>query len=217
MLRQSLEVLTDPHAPQKIMSKKHKVIIVPGLGDETSAIRLFTNHWRSHGLEPVIHSVGWHDDKNNFKSKLQNIVKLIDKFSKEGSTVSLLGVSAGGSAVLNAFIEQKDRIHRVVNICGRLRAGTQKGFRSFEARTSSSPAFAQSIILCESSESKLSKSDRSKVMTVRAMFGDELVPSDTAVLKGAYNTRIPTPEHIFSIGMALTILSKPIILFIQSQ
>src|SRR3989339_1588713 len=131
------------------MSKKHKVIIVPGLGDETNIIRLFTNHWRSHGLEPVIHSVGWHDDKNNFESKLRNIVKLIDKFSKEGSTVSLVGTSAGGSAVLNAFIERKNKIHKVVNICGRLSAGTQKGFRSFEARTNSSPAFAQSIRLCE--------------------------------------------------------------------
>lgn len=199
------------------MSEKHKVIIVPGLGDETNKIRFATNHWRSHGLEPVVHSMGWHDGKNKFEPKLQRLVKLIDKFSHEGDTVSLVGTSAGGSAVLNAFIERKDKIHRVVNICGRLRVGTQKGFRSFEARTSSSPTFAQSIRLCESREDKLIDVDRLKIMTVRAMFGDELVPGNTAILKGAYNIRIPTLEHIFSIGMALTLLSKLIILFINQK
>jgi len=78
----------------------------------------------------------------------------------------------------------------------------------------SGSAFAQSIRLCESREDELADVDRLKIMTVRAMFGDELVPSDTTILKGAYNIKIPTPEHIFSIGMALTLLSKPIILFI---
>jgi hypothetical protein len=126
-------------------------------------------------------------------------------------------LSAGGSAVLNAFIERKNKIHRVVNVCGRLRVGTQKGFRSFEARTSSSPAFAQSIKLCESREDSLTGPDRLRIMTVRAMFGDELVPSDSAILRGAYNTRIPTPEHMFSISMALTLFSKPIILFLTGK
>jgi len=36
------------------MLEKHKVIIVPGLGGETNTIRFATNHWRSHGLEPVV-------------------------------------------------------------------------------------------------------------------------------------------------------------------
>jgi hypothetical protein len=54
-------------------------------------------------------------------------------------------------------------------------------------------------------------------MTVRAMFGDELVPADTSILKGAFNTQVPTAEHMLSIGMALTVFSKPIILFLNGS
>lgn len=198
------------------MSKKHKVIIVSGLGDNIGKIRFATNHWKKFGLEPIAYSVGWHDGEKEFKPKLKRLIKLINDLSRKGNTISLVGLSAGGSAVLNAFIEQKDKVHRVVNVCGRLRTGTQKGFRSFAVRTSSSPAFARSIRLCEARENNLTKADRLKVMTVRAIF-DELVPKDTAILKGAYNTKIPTLEHIFSIGMALTLFSKPIILFLTQE
>lgn len=116
--------------------------------------------------------------------------------------------------MFNAFFERRDIIYRTINVCGRLRCGNQRGFRSFEARTASSPSFAQSIKLFESREDLLSDQDRKKVMTVRALFGDELVPADTIVLRGAYNTVVPTPEHLFSIAMALTVFSRPLITFL---
>jgi len=196
---------------------KHKVIIIPGLGDDTRMIKFATNHWQNFGLDIVPYSMGWRDGKNDLKSKLQRLVGLIDEFSQKGNTVSLIGTSAGGSAVLSAFIERRNTIHRVVNVCGRLRTGSQKGIRSFKVRTASSPAFAQSVRLCEERESELGDNDRLRIMTVRAMFGDELVPSDTATIEGAYNIKIPTIEHMFSIGMALTIFSKPIISFLNEN
>ena len=52
-------------------------------------------------------------------------------------------------------------------------------------------------------------------MTVRAMFGDELVPSETTIIKGALNTKVPTPEHMLSTASALTIFSKPLIDFLN--
>lgn len=198
------------------MKRTHKVIIVPGLNGETDKITLATNHWRRHGLEPVVCSVGWQNGENNFRPKLKKLIDLVDKFSKNGETVSLVGLSAGGSAVLNLFFERKNNVRKVVNICGRLRTGPETGFRSFKARTKSSPAFAQSVKLFESREEKLTENDRKKIMTVRAMFGDELVPPETAIIKGAYNTAVPTPEHIFSIFMALTMFSKPVILFLNN-
>ncbi|KKQ66962.1 MAG: hypothetical protein US86_C0002G0079 [Candidatus Daviesbacteria bacterium GW2011_GWA2_38_24] len=197
------------------MSKEHSVIVIPGLGNDTSKLEWAIQHWRNHGLEPLVHSVDWHKDE--FQSKLERLVDLVDELSDKGDVVSLVGTSAGGSAVLNAFIERKDVIHRVVNVCGRLRTGAQAGFRSFEARTASSPAFAQAVKLFESREDTLTERDRQKIMTVRAMFGDELVPGDTTILEGAYNTQVPTPEHMLSIGAALTIFSQPVILFLKGE
>lgn len=145
------------------------------------------------------------------------LLKMIDQYVEDGDKVSLVGCSAGGSAALNAFFERRNTVHRVINVCGRLRTGEQRGFRSYEARTASSLPFAQSVKLFESREDLLSAKDREKVMTVRALFGDELVPADTTILRGAYNTVIPTPEHVFSIAMALTIFSKPLITFLTQE
>ncbi|MBI5123046.1 hypothetical protein HZA75_04270 [Candidatus Roizmanbacteria bacterium] len=154
-----------------------------------------TNHWRRHGLEPIIHSVGWHNEIKELQPKLQTLVRMIDQYATDEDRVSLVGCSAGGSMALNAFFERKHMVHRVINVCGRLRIGSQSGFRSFDARTASSPPFAESVKLFERRESLLSNQDRQKVMTVRALFGDELVPADTTILRGAYNTVIPTPRH----------------------
>jgi len=54
-------------------------------------------------------------------------------------------------------------------------------------------------------------------MTVRALFGDELVPADTAILRGAHNIVVPTPEHVFSIAIALTLFSRPLITFLTKE
>lgn len=200
------------------MSKEHKVIVIPGLGDSrTKPLELLTNNWRRQGLEPIVHAVGWHDGEDSFEPKLHRLVEMIDKFVDQGDVVSLVGTSAGGSAALNAFIERRNVVHRIINVCGRLRVGPITGFRSFESKSKSSPAFAESVKLAETQEKLLSPSDRQKIMTVRAMFGDELVPPNTTIVQGAYNTVVPTPEHMFSIGSALTIFSKPLIVFLKQD
>lgn len=198
------------------MPKKHKVIVIPGLGDRRiKPLEMAVAHWRLQGLEPIVHAVGWHDREDSFEPKLQRLTKMIDRFSQAGDKVSLVGTSAGGSAALNAFIERRDAVHRVINVCGRLRVGPETGFRSFESKSKSSPAFAESVKLCELKQETLTDSDKEKVMTVRAMFGDELVPSETTIIEGAYNTKVPTLEHVFSIAMSLTLFSRPLIAFLK--
>lgn len=196
------------------VNKKHFVIFVPGLVDGVKNIEWATRHWRKYGLEPIVHSVGWRDGERDFVPKLQRLVGLIDELSSKNNKISLVGTSAGGSVVVNAFYERRNVVHRVINVCGRIRKGQQKGFRSLTKRAVSSPSFAQSVELCEKRLEELSGKDRKKIMTVRAMFGDELVPGDTTILKGARNIRVPTPEYLLSIGAALTIFSKPLILFL---
>jgi hypothetical protein len=66
----------------------------------------------------------------------------------------------------------------------------------------------------EDRERELGKTDRTRIMTVHALLGDELVPAKTTTVDGATNIVVPTPEHIFSITMALTLLSKPLIQFL---
>lgn len=200
------------------MSRKHKVIFVPGLGEKVKPLEwALNNYWRGQGLDPATHLVGWHDDEKSFKPKLQRLIKMIDDFKKDGYAVSLVGMSAGGSAVINAFISRKNEIHKVINVCGRLKVGQTDGFRSFASKTKSSPAFAESIQTCEKNLKNLTSRDIKKIMTVRALFGDELVPSNTTTILGAHNIVVPTPEHMLSISAAMTLFSRPLVNFLKSS
>lgn len=194
---------------------KHKVIIVPGLSDNDKGIKVATRHWKNYGLKVIVFPVGWKTDEG-FNNKSDRLIELIDGFIKEGNKISLAGTSAGGSLVLNVFLKRKDKISKVVNICGRLRKGDQKGLRGFEVRTSSSKSFRDSVLMFEQEENLLTKNNRKRVMTVTAKFGDELVPYGTAILPGALNLQVPTFEHLLGIGFALNFF-KPVISFLASQ
>jgi dienelactone hydrolase len=196
------------------MDKEHSVIVVPGLGDKVRGIQLATSRWQRYGLMPIVHSVGWGNRESEFQPKLDELLNLIDTLSSNNQKVSVVGTSAGGSAAINSFYERNTKIHRAVNVCGRLKVGPTKGLRSFHSKTASCPAFAQSVELCQSHIGELSLVDRQRIMTIHALFGDELVPSETTIIEGANNTFIPTSEHMFSIAMALTVFSKPLIDFL---
>lgn len=100
--------------------------------------------WSRYGLEPRVFALNWRNDED-FAPKLTRLLELIDQLAASGNKVSLIGTSAGGSAVLNAFTKRKDVVQRVVNVCGRLRIGPTTGMRSFTRMTATSPAFAQSV------------------------------------------------------------------------
>lgn len=195
--------------------KKHYVIFIPGLGDGVKKIQLATYHWRWFGLTPLVYSIGWRDGED-FQPKLNRLITLIDTYAYSGNTVSLVGTSAGGSAILNAFNKRKSKIHRVINVCGRLRVGPHHGFRSFEYCTQSSPAFAQSVQLCEKIQTYLTISDRQKIMTMQPVF-DEVVPPDTTMVKGTENKTIPSIGHALSIALSLTLISNPLIKFLNNE
>lgn len=194
----------------------HHVIIIPGLGDAVRRITWLTNHWRRFGLTPIVYPVFWYTNEP-FDEKLKRCVSLVDQLYTSGDTISLVGASAGASAVLNTYMERKSNIHKVIAVCGRLRSGDEQGFRSLATRSVTSYSFAQSVRLFENQEKQLTHKDREKIMTVRALFGDELVPEDTATIRGAKNIIVPTPEHVFSIAMALTLFSRPLISFLTSS
>ncbi len=169
--------------------------------------------WQKFGLTPIVASIHWRDG-GKYSEKLSTVLQLIDTYSHKGK-VSLVGTSAGASLAFNAFFERKDTVHRVVNVCGRLRAGNHH-WRSLKKMAWSSEAFEQSVLNFESVEEKLSAVDRQKIMTIRPFFGDELVPRDTAFLPGAHNRWIYTPEHVLSIYLSLR-FARPIIEFLTGN
>lgn len=197
------------------MTQEHKVIIGPGLDGRTKNIEWLTKNWpEKYGLQPVVIPITWKDGEH-FKSKLRQITDLIDQFAEQGDLISLVGCSAGGSAMLNAFVERKNMIHRIVNNGGFLRPGKRRGFRSFETRTAASPAFRESILRFAELEPTLTPADRAKILTVRPLF-DELVPPETVVIQGAINSQVSMIEHVLGLTTAL-VKYDPVIMFLRGE
>jgi hypothetical protein len=192
--------------------EKHVAIVIPGLG-ELERFQLLTSHWRKYHIEPVHHRVGWHDSEH-FEASLGKILARSDSCSNTGTKVSLIGCIAGGSAALNAFLERKNAVHKVISLCGWLRIGEHR--RYLERLKHISTSFVESVTLLDRRERELSSEDRTKIMTVRPIF-DELVASDVVILNGAQNIRLPVPGHTLAIISGLTIFSRQLIDFILAS
>lgn len=197
------------------MTQEHKVIIGPGLGGDVKQIHWLTKNWpEKYGLQSLMVPLVWKDGEQ-FAPKLKQITALIDQFAKKGDRISLIGCSASGSAMMNAFVERKEKIFRVVNNGGFLRPGSRQGFRSFEQRTAASPAFRESILRFVKLEPTLTMLDRTKILTVRPLW-DELVPPETVVINGAINKTVPMVEHVLGLGLAL-VKYDPVIKFLREN
>jgi carboxylesterase type B len=157
----------------------------------------------------------WQCAEQDLEPKLERVVALIDTYHTNRYTVSLLGTSAGGSAVINAYAMRKEKIHKVINLCGRLKKG-DRVFPTLEQASRTSKSFYDSVIRCEEILKNLTFEDYKKILTLRPLF-DELVPSSTVSVPGGRNILLPTIEHILSITLAMTLFSRKIVDLVQKD
>jgi len=193
----------------------HAVIILPGLGDEEELFRFATRNWDKFGLAVYICPFGWKDFSSPFETKLLKLLSLIDSLYSQGFEVSLIGTSAGGTAVLNAYLEKKDKIKRVVTICSPLKPCDGHILRSFKNLCKINHILGESIQRLNNKVNLLTHEDKKKIMTVSSHF-DEIIPYDASTISGARFLTIPTVEHFFGIFSAFVFFSRPIIEFIKS-
>jgi hypothetical protein len=123
-------------------------------------------------------------------------------------------MSAGGSLAISAFSERKDKINKVITVCSSLKINKMNGFIGLKKRIKDYPSFKESIIETEKIEKIFSTKNKQKIMTVHALFGDQLIKANTAIIGGAKNIIVPTLGHRISIFSSLTIFSKPLREFI---
>lgn len=196
------------------MAEKRYVIVVSGLGDDLGLLRLCTFWWRVKGLTPIVFLPYWYIDKN-FEPKLKRLLTLIDETAAKGK-VDIVGISAGASAALNAFVRREKAIGRAVSVCGRLKTGIDDRFMIQQKLSLvSSPAFLDSVRRWQTTEAKLSPKERERILTVRARFWDEFIPEFSATIKGATNVTIPSRMHTLTIVLSLTVFSQKIFRFLK--
>jgi pimeloyl-ACP methyl ester carboxylesterase len=187
--------------------KTHHVVIVPGLGDDGRVYQWVTRNWpQGHGLTPHIHLAQWKKDES-FDYKLLKLTDKIDDLLETGR-VSLIGISAGGSMVINASAI-RDEVDKTVCVCSRLRMDDD---RRVEARWPK--AFVQAVIMCQARVKRLNSDRLTDTLTLRALF-DEIVPDQVSTIPGAVNEKLPYPLHVPAHYLAMT-FPKRIVEFIKA-
>ena len=187
------------------------VIYIPGLGDNVSLGQpVILSGWRLFGLKIHYFPLGW-GDKEKFGPKLQRLLNKVDQLQKQGNKVSLVGVSAGASAVLNAYANRKN-LTAVVCIVGKINHPETIG----PQRYIDNPAFKDSILMVKGSLAKLGRHERSRIMSIHPLT-DETVPVADTIIPGAFEVITPTNGHVFSIFYTIVFKSRTIAKFLKEQ
>lgn len=152
--------------------------------------------------------MGW-ADKEQFLPKINRLLAKIDKLSKQGHDVSLVGASAGASTVLIAYSQRQD-VHAVVLIAGKVNNPETIDELTYKAN----PAFKESVFSVADSLRKLDIAKRRRIMSIHPLF-DSTVPVIDTKIAGAVEKTIPVIGHRFSIFYTITFRGRLIANFIK--
>lgn len=192
------------------MKQLESVLYIPGLGDNKSYGQdLLPFLWKIYGLKAEYWPVKW--SENNFQQKLDKLESRIRTLSVAGR-VSLVGSSAGASAILNLFARIPLDIHKIVTICGKI----QNPQNIQPSTLEKNPNFGSSMALLPDSLDRINNNMRKNILCIRPI-SDEVVAPEDAVIDGAESYTLNTRGHVLSIAYALTLGSRTIANFIRND
>ena len=134
--------------------------------------------------------------------KTRPFIIQIDRHSKQGDIVSLVGESAGASAVIQALNLRTESLHKVILLCGK----SQFPERVAAARYSENPAFKEALSQSHTLVPLLTREQRSKLINLHPLF-DPTVPVAETKISGVADSYMPIVGHATSIIFANTVWS----------
>ena len=189
----------------------HHVIYIPGVRDyRPYGQNIVIQLWRIFGLRPHYVPLGW-DKKEGYSVKQARLTGLIDDLHRNGNSVSLIGVSAGASAALNAYAASEN-VFKVICISGKINNWQTIGRKTFERN----PDFEESVKnLCCSLES-MGHTKITNIMSIHP-WKDQTVPIADTIITGAKEKTLPGWNHVTGIFFGITLGALPIASFIYSR
>lgn len=178
---------------------QHHIIYVPGILDDiyrvqSTPVRL----WRLHGMHGHTHEIPWAGSEP-WQPKLERLLAEVDRLAAQGHRVSLIGASAGASAVLNAYAERRDRITGVVYIAAKINAPGTVSAKIY----AQNPAFKTSLLALQDNLKLFTAADKSRMHSFYSPC-DGTVPYAATVIPGVSESRLPSLKHGRAIMYALT-------------
>jgi pimeloyl-ACP methyl ester carboxylesterase len=192
------------------MKHQTHVIYVPGIGDNLYHVQsIAIKFWRLYGVHGHCHSMPWAGSED-YDSKIERLLSKIDYLKSQGNSVSLIGASAGASAVLNAFVERKDKISGLIYICAKINGPETVSKYTYKHN----PAFKTSMEKLQINLSKINASDKKYMLSVYSS-GDKLVPYRATVISGVEEKRLSFLSHTASIVYSITFLAPTLLHFLK--
>lgn len=189
---------------------KHHIIYIPGINDhhsygQNTVINLF---W-VFGFVPHYFPLGW-NKKENFEVKLVRLLAKIEELQKDGGIVSLIGVSAGASAALNAYAKSPE-IAGVVCISGKINHPETVWPQTHKAN----PDFKKSMDGVKNSLDNLNEVELSRIMSIHPLK-DSVVPIEDTIIDGAVEKTVPGWGHVSGIFFGVVFGALAIAQFLRA-
>lgn len=179
--------------------QKHYVLYVPGIKDDLLGVQsLLIQCWRLQGVRPVRVSMPWRG-QGAYEPKLARLVSKIDTYRQQGHIVSLVGASAGASAVLNAYSNRKDDVKSVAYICGKINRPEAVSKKLYAENA----AFRTSLLALQETVKHLGPNDKSNLHSFYSP-ADHTVPHKDTVISGVPEQKLIPVSHAWAILYALS-------------
>ena len=195
------------------MSKRLHVIYVPGVGDSDPEFqRWAVNLWKWWGVDSELFQINWAENAK-WEARLRSLLSRIDELKAEEKSVALVGASAGGSAVVNAYAARKTDITGVVTLCAKLKNPSDVGPKYRDAN----PPLIASVTASDRALSAFEAEDRARILTRRAFYDEVVTTKSDSIVEGARNQISPTPFHALTIGLQLIFGAPGFLRFLKRQ
>lgn len=188
----------------------HTVIYVSGLGDSNLAgRRQLLKTWRFSHFSIEICSMDWSVDES-WQTKFARLTHRIDELHRQGKVVSLIGESAGASAVMLALRSRYEKLTAVILLCGKSQHPETVNPRLFKQN----PAFKDAVVGSSKVAQSLTAKEKQKLLNLYPIY-DPVVPVKETKIAGVKNSTMPIIGHAASIVFANTLWSWRIVRFIR--
>lgn len=191
---------------------KQCAIYIPGIRDDIGRLQsLLIQTWRFRGIRPHMHVFPWRGE-DDFELKLQHLLTDIDEHAQRGYQVSLVAASAGATAALQAYVLRKDKLAKVVFICGKINRPHPAGSRVYRQN----PAYQAALEKVPKAIARLSADDKPKLLTMYSEV-DGIVPNADSLIPGVKSYILPPRPHALAIFHTISLGARPLIDFIKNK
>ena len=177
----------------------HHIIYVPGIQDDLFHFQsLIVKLWRLFGVRGHCHPLPW-AGPGDYATKAAALLARIDDYVAAGHRVSLVGASAGASAVLNAYAARRTAVGGVVYICAKINRPETVSAVTFDEN----PAFKTALMQLQTNLQTFDTADKSRFYSFYSVKDGTVAHADTRI-DGVKEAKLAPLGHGLAIIYCLT-------------